>query len=59
MAGRTEFAVFALVSTMVLTVPLVRLPRLSERAAVGLLALLMVAQLSILPFLAPPSSRRS
>jgi hypothetical protein len=53
MAGRTEFAVFALVSTMVLTVPLVKLSRPRERAAVGVLAILMVAQVSILPFLAP------
>jgi len=52
-AGRREFALMALVGTMVLTTPLSRLPRRSQRLAVGAFLCLFVAKLSVLPFLAP------
>jgi len=53
MAGRREFALLALVGTMVLTTPQSRLPRRGQRVAVSVFMVLLVARLSVLPFLAP------
>lgn len=57
MSGRTEFALFAVVSTMVLTVPLKKLPRARDRVAVTVLMILLVTQISVMPFLAPALNR--
>jgi predicted double-glycine peptidase len=57
MAGRTEFAVFALVGTMVLTTPLRKLPNVRDRIAVTLLMIVVVGQISVMPFLAPAWNR--
>jgi predicted double-glycine peptidase len=57
MSGRTEFALFALVSTMVLTTPLRKLPRARDRLAVTVLMILLVTQISVMPFLAPALNR--
>ena len=53
MAGRTEFAVMALVCTMLLTTPLSRLPQRRNRRAVVLLMILFTLYFSVLPFLMP------
>ncbi|KPK41555.1 MAG: hypothetical protein AMJ65_09265, partial [Phycisphaerae bacterium SG8_4] len=53
MAGRTEFAVMALVCTMLLTTPLSRLPQRRNRCAVVLLMVLFTIYFSVLPFLMP------
>ena len=53
MAGRTAFALTALVGTMVLTTPLSRLPRRRDRAAISALMVCVVFQVAAWPFLAP------
>ena len=53
MAGRTEFALTALLGTMVLTTPLSRLPGRRDRVAVSLLMVWVVFQVTAWPFLAP------
>ncbi len=53
MAGRTEFAVMALVCTMLLTTPLSRLPQRRERLCVVVLMFLFTLYFSVLPFLMP------
>src|SRR5205809_4445767 len=53
MAGRTEFALTALIGTMVLTTPLSRLPQRRDRAAIGVLMVWIVFQVAAWPFLAP------
>lgn len=53
MTGRTEFALLAACATMVLTTPLMRLPRVRDRVAVTLLMILAVGHFSVMPFLAP------
>ncbi len=53
MAGRTEFALTGLVTTMVLFTPLSRLPKPSDQRAVIALATLVVFTSAIYPFLAP------
>jgi hypothetical protein len=58
MAGRNEFALTALIGTMVLTTPLSRLPRRRDRIAIGLLMVGIVFQVSAWPFLAPAFNRR-
>jgi predicted double-glycine peptidase len=53
MAGRTEFAVMALLCTMLLTAALSRLPQRRNRRAVVVLMILMTGYYSVLPFLMP------
>ena len=53
MAGRTAFALTALVGTMILTTPLSRLPRRRDRAAISALMVCVVFQVAAWPFLAP------
>jgi len=57
MAGRNEFALTALIGTMVLTTPLSRLPRRRDRVAITGLMILVVFQVSAWPFLAPAFNR--
>ncbi len=52
-AGRTEFAVMALVCTLLLTAPLSRLPQRRNRRAVVLLMILITGYHCVLPFLMP------
>ncbi len=56
-AGRTEFALGGFIGTMVLTTPLMRLPRRRDRLAVVLFMGLLVALCSVWPFLAPAFNR--
>ena len=58
LAGRTEFALGALMVTMLLTTPLSRLPRLRDRRAVVALMLVFLSYESIWPFLAPALNRQ-
>jgi hypothetical protein len=57
MAGRTEFALSALVITLLLITPLTRLPQARDRRAVVALMWLMLCYQSITPFLAPAFNR--
>jgi hypothetical protein len=57
MAGRSEFALSALIGTMVLTTPLSRLPLRRDRVVVSLLMVCVVFLVSGLPFLAPAFNR--
>ena len=57
MAGRTEFALTALIGTMLLTTPLSRLPLRRDRMAVAVLMILVVGQVAAWPFLAPAFNR--
>ena len=58
MAGRTEFALTALIGTMVLTTPLSRLPLRRDRAAISVLMVCIVFQVAAWPFLAPAFDRQ-
>jgi hypothetical protein len=53
MAGRTEFALLAVICTVLLTTPISRLPRRRDRRAVMLCVILFTAYFSVLPFLMP------
>jgi hypothetical protein len=57
MTGRREFALTALIATMVLTTPLTRLRTRRDRAAIGLLMVLVCFQVAAWPFLAPAFNR--
>jgi hypothetical protein len=57
MIGRTKFAVIGLITAMVLTTPLSRLPRRRERIYVQLLMVTIVCTKSLWPFLAPAFNR--
>src|SRR5437667_173364 len=57
MTGRSEFALTALLGTMVLTTPLSRLRLRPDRAATSLLMVLVVFQVAAWPFLAPAFNR--
>lgn len=56
--GRREFALSALLGTMLLTTPSSKLPSRRDRRMVWLLMVLVVAQAAVLPFLAPAFNRR-
>lgn len=53
MAGRTEFAVMALICTMLLTIPLAKLPQNRLKVLVAAFMALFIGRYSVLPFLAP------
>jgi hypothetical protein len=53
MMGRNKFAIIGLISTMVLTTPLSRLPLRRDRVGIGILMVLLVLVMSVWPFLAP------
>jgi hypothetical protein len=57
MAGRREFALTALISTMVLTTPISRLRLRRDRVATSLLMVWVVFQVAAWPFLAPAFNR--
>ncbi len=57
MAGRNKFAVTGFIGTLVLTTPLLRLPRQRDRMAVSALMACVVFVMSIWPFLAPAFNR--
>ena len=57
MLGRVKFAIVGLVTTMVLTTPLSRLPQRRDRVAVCVLMIWIVLQTSVWPFLAPAFNR--
>ena len=57
MTGRREFALTALIGTMVLTTPLSRLRLRRDRAATSLLMAWVVFQVAAWPFLAPAFNR--
>ncbi len=57
MTGRREFALTALIGTMVLTTPLSRLRSARDRAATLLLMVCVCLQVSVWPFLAPAFNR--
>jgi len=57
MAGRTEFALTALIGTMVLTTPLSRLPQRRDRLVISILMVWVVFLVSAWPFLAPAFNR--
>ncbi len=57
MAGRTEFALTALITPMVLTTPLSRLKGLRTKRLVVLVMVLLTLQCGVLPFLAPAFNR--
>ena len=56
--GRTKFAIFGFVTSMLLTTPLSRLPQKRDRVVVGLLMLVLSAFVSVWPFLAPAFNQR-
>jgi hypothetical protein len=56
--GRAKFAVFGFITSMLLTTPLSRLPRKRDRRVVGVLMLVLVAFVSVWPFLAPAFNQR-
>lgn len=56
--GRMEFALAGLITTMVLTTPLLRLPKASTRRLVFIFMVLIVGTTSVWPFLAPAFNRR-
>lgn len=58
MAGRIEFAMLAVICTLLLTTPLPRLPRRRDRMWLSILMVVFVIYLSVLPFLAPALSYR-
>lgn len=58
MAGRTEFALIALVFTLMLTTLLSRLPNRRQRILLIVLMAAVVAQSSVVPFLAPAFNYR-
>lgn len=58
MAGRTEFALIALVFTLMLTTLLSRLPNRRQRVLLVILMTAVVAQSSVVPFLAPAFNYR-
>ncbi len=58
MAGRVEYALTALIGTMVLTTPLSRLPLSRDRIAVVILMVLVVFQVAAWPFLAPAFNQK-
>lgn len=53
MAGRVEFAMLAVICTLLLTTPLCRLPRKRDRIWLSVLMVVFVIDLSVLPFLTP------
>jgi hypothetical protein len=57
MAGRNKFAITGFIGTMVLTTPLLKLPRQRDRIAVTALMICVVLVLSVWPFLAPAFNR--
>jgi len=57
LAGRAEFALIALIATMVLTTPMARLPQRRQRIAVAVFMVVVLADFSIWPFLAPAFNR--
>src|SRR5579872_5249434 len=50
--GRTKFAIIGFIGPVILTTPLLKLPRRRDRIAVGVLAIWVVLQAAIWPFLA-------
>lgn len=58
MAGRIEFAMLAIICTLLLTTPQRRLPRKRDRTCLSILIVLFVIDLSVLPFLAPALNYR-
>jgi hypothetical protein len=58
MMGRSKFAVIGLVGAMVLTTPLLKLPRRRDRIAVSGLMIVVVCVTSVWPFLAPAFNQR-
>lgn len=59
MTGRVKFAAIGFLVAMVLTTPLVKLPRRRERLAVGLVIAVAVLAESVWPFLAPAFNRQA
>ena len=57
--GRTEFALAGFITTMVLTTPVVRLPRVSTRRLVYAFMAVVVFTTSVWPFLAPAFNRKA
>ena len=57
MGGRVVFAALAFIATMILTTPLLKLPRPRERVLLALLLAWFVGQISIWPFLSPVFDR--
>jgi predicted double-glycine peptidase len=57
-SGRTLFAVAGLVTTMILTTPLSRLPRKRDRQMVAGFVIVFVCYASVWPFFAPVLNRR-
>jgi hypothetical protein len=56
--GRTKFAIFGFITSMMLTTPLSRLPQRRDRRVVGVLMVAIVAFISVWPFLAPAFNQR-
>lgn len=56
-AGRIEFALSALITTMVFTTPLSRLPGTRQRVLVSIFMMVVVLATSVWPFLAPAFNR--
>lgn len=57
-AGRLEYALLAPVVALLLTTPLSRLTRRSERVLIVILMIVSIVTLSVLPFLTPAFNRR-
>ncbi len=57
MMGRTKFAIVGFIGSMVLTTPLLKLPKQRDRIAVSLLMVCVVFAISVWPFLAPAFNR--
>lgn len=55
--GRKKYAIFALIASLVLTIPLLKLPRKQDRNALGFLIVLLVCFMSIWPCLEPVFAR--
>jgi predicted double-glycine peptidase len=57
MMGRNKFAIIGFIGSMVLTTPLLKLPRQRDRIAVSLLIVCVILVISVWPFLAPAFNR--
>ncbi|MDB6064653.1 MAG: Peptidase bacteriocin processing [Pedosphaera sp.] len=57
MMGRNKFAIIGFVGAMILTTPLLKLPKRRDRIAVSLLMACVVSMTSVWPFLAPAFNR--
>lgn len=57
MMGRTKFAIVGFIGAMILTTPLLKLPKRRDRIAVRCLMVLVVLLTSVWPFLAPAFNR--